>query len=34
MRNLLAVYHYQLQAIIIEINGLDCVDKDDRMENY
>lgn len=25
---LLAIYHYQLQATIIEINGLDCVDNE------
>jgi Ser/Thr protein kinase RdoA (MazF antagonist) len=24
----IAIYHYQLQATIIEINGLDCVDKE------
>jgi hypothetical protein len=25
--DLIAVYHYQLQATIIEIHGLDCVDE-------
>ncbi len=25
--DLIAIYHYQLQATIIEINGLDCVNE-------
>ncbi|XMB68062.1 phosphotransferase [Mycoplasmatota bacterium zrk1] len=26
--NLIALYHFQLQATILEINGLDCIDED------